>query len=473
VADSDPGSGRPSHPDQPRGDQSVSGAGPVVERVIRARLNAAASPVPAPEPWLSTLADSGEQRLSRVAALGQAAQAAMRLGRASECLAVLTQQRAAAGNDQAALVWALTSSAACRAVFGQLALARADLAQVRQICQNAAPVLAAPFWRFTDVVCHWLGGNWPAALADATALDESQASPVMPTVAGTVIALRIDLMRGLGLAGDFRPLTDRLAASPTAEMNAWAQAGLDADAGRPADAIRRLTEACDTDPSSSQRVALPLVLHRMAEIAFCAGDQRVTSSAADALAELDQAAPVTEILTGLAQAYATGDRMPALRAQQQAVAEGAITLAAEALTVRGRIGDAPGQNLAAAHAAWVRIGAQGRAKAVAAAMRAAGLPEPVAERPRPGPVPAMPGVKGGGVVGGGPRPVDPGQLTERERSLARLVHEGCTNQQIARNLHISVKTVEAYLTRLYRKTSCSSRVDLAVAVTEGRIAVDE
>ena len=113
----------------------------------------------------------------------------------------------------------------------------------------------------------------------------------------------------------------------------------------------------------------------------------MTSSAADALAGLDQAAPVTEILTGLAQAYATGDRMPAVRAQQQAEAEGAITLAAEALTVRGRIGDAPGQNLAAAHAAWVRIGAPGRAAAVAASMRAAGLPEPVAERPRPGPAP--------------------------------------------------------------------------------------
>jgi DNA-binding NarL/FixJ family response regulator len=50
-----------------------------------------------------------------------------------------------------------------------------------------------------------------------------------------------------------------------------------------------------------------------------------------------------------------------------------------------------------------------------------------------------------------------------------LVHEGRTNQQIAHVLNISIKTVEAYLTRLYRKTSCSSRVDLAVAVTERRL----
>jgi DNA-binding CsgD family transcriptional regulator len=64
-------------------------------------------------------------------------------------------------------------------------------------------------------------------------------------------------------------------------------------------------------------------------------------------------------------------------------------------------------------------------------------------------------------------------LTARERSVALLVREGRTNQQIARALDISVKTVEAYLTRLYRKTGCSSRVELAVAVTERRLQLGE
>jgi hypothetical protein len=39
--------------------------------------------------------------------------------------------------------------------------------------------------------------------------------------------------------------------------------------------------------------------------------------------------------------------------------------------------------------------------------------------------------------------------------------------------HISVKTVEASLTRVYRKTSGASRVDLAVAVTQHRIQVGD
>jgi DNA-binding NarL/FixJ family response regulator len=143
-----------------------------------------------------------------------------------------------------------------------------------------------------------------------------------------------------------------------------------------------------------------------------------------------------------------------VRALEVAEAAGAGMLAAEALTAAGQVGEAAA--LSATHAAWGRIGAPGKARAVAAAMRAAGLPAPIAHYP----------------VGQAPA-ADPDALTARERALCRLVHEGRTNQQIARALHISVKTVEAYLTRVYRKTECGSRVELAVAVTERRIQVDD
>src|SRR5258707_14875132 len=105
-------------------------------------------------------------------------------------------------------------------------------------------------------------------------------------------------------------------------MSAWALAGLDADDGRPADALRRLADVCDVGARSVYRMALPLVLHRMAEIAFSQGDQDVISFAARALAGLDQAAPLNKILTGLAQAYATRDPGPAMRALHPPEAEG-------------------------------------------------------------------------------------------------------------------------------------------------------
>jgi DNA-binding NarL/FixJ family response regulator len=352
------------------------------------------------------------------------------------------------------LVWALTSSAACRSTFAQLGRARADLAEVRTLCRHAAPLLAEPFWRFAETLCNWLEGNWAAAHAGATRLDEDGASPVSPAIAGTVTALRVELLRGLGLAHECGPLAERLTSGEPAEMSAWALAGLDADEGRPGDALRRLADVCDVGARTVYRTALPLVLHRMAEIAFQQGDQDVTSFAAGALAGLDQAAPLNQILAGLARAYATRDPQPAVRAQAVAEAAGAGTLAAEALTAAGQVGDVAA--LTAAHAAWSRFGVPGKARAVAAAMRAAGLPAPMPHY-RAFQSPAA----------------DPDALTARERALCRLVHEGRTNQQIARALHISVKTVEAYLTRIYRKTKCSSRVELAVAITERRIQLDD
>jgi DNA-binding CsgD family transcriptional regulator len=407
--------------------------------------------------WRASLVDHAEQRLSRVAALGDAAQAALLTGRASDCLAVLPQQRAVAGRDQAPLVWALTMSSVFRAVLGQVMAARADLAEAQRVCHYAAPLLADPFWRFTGIVCHWLEGGWAAAQTEIAALEAGQLSPVTPMFTEIIAALRTELLRGLDRPPERAQLAGQLTTATGTGLAAWALAGLDIDAGHPEAAVRRLAEACgDAAQRGVHGPVLPLMLHRMAEAGYIHGDRDVTQSAAAALAALDRAAPLTEILAGLAQAYATGDPGPARAAQQRAEAEGIRTLAAEALAVRGRIGDEPAVTLAAAYVAWHRLGIPGRAHAIAAAMSAAGLPVPVADRQ------ASLGAAAG-----------PVPLTARERGLARLVYEGRTNQQIAHALDISVKTVEAYLTRLYRKTSCASRVELAVAVTEQRIPLDD
>ena len=404
---------------------------------------------------MSTLSDGSERPVARVAALSEIAQAALRLGRVSECLATLAEQRKVAGDDPAAQVWALTSSAACRSVFGQLSQARADLAAAKKACYYTTPLLAEPFWRFTDVVCNWLGGNWAEALADATHIQANQVTAFPAVLAGTVAALRMELLRGLGVPGEIRQLANVVDAAGPAELSAWARAGLDVDEGRPRDALRRLADVCDVGERSVYRTALPLVLYRMAQTAFACGERDVATFAAAALAEQDAAAPVNAVLAGLAETYATRSPAPARRAQELAEAEGAAMLVAEALTARGQVGDDPVATLCAAHAAWERIGAAARARAVAAAMRDAGLPAP------------QPSIQAaGGTPDRGPVP-----LTARERSVAMLVHEGRTNQQIAHMLNISVKTVEAYLTRLYRKTSCSSRVELAVAVTERRLGL--
>ncbi|PZG80728.1 helix-turn-helix transcriptional regulator, partial [Streptomyces sp. NTH33] len=60
-------------------------------------------------------------------------------------------------------------------------------------------------------------------------------------------------------------------------------------------------------------------------------------------------------------------------------------------------------------------------------------------------------------------------LASMERQVAALVMEGATNREIAARLYVSVKTVEATLTRVYRKLGIRSRVDI-VRLAAGRRA---
>ena len=53
------------------------------------------------------------------------------------------------------------------------------------------------------------------------------------------------------------------------------------------------------------------------------------------------------------------------------------------------------------------------------------------------------------------------RLTPTEKAIAQLAAQGYTNQEIARELVISVKTVEANLTKIYVKLGVRSRTGLA------------
>ncbi|WIX93032.1 AAA family ATPase [Amycolatopsis sp. DG1A-15b] len=61
-------------------------------------------------------------------------------------------------------------------------------------------------------------------------------------------------------------------------------------------------------------------------------------------------------------------------------------------------------------------------------------------------------------------PSELAQLSGREREISRLVSDGRTNQQIARTLGLSHKTVETYLARIFKKLALCSRAQLATIV---------
>ncbi len=62
------------------------------------------------------------------------------------------------------------------------------------------------------------------------------------------------------------------------------------------------------------------------------------------------------------------------------------------------------------------------------------------------------------------------QLTARERDVLRLIAQGYTYKEIARELYISVKTVESHVSSVLRKLQLSSRHQLTRWAAERRLA---
>ena len=61
----------------------------------------------------------------------------------------------------------------------------------------------------------------------------------------------------------------------------------------------------------------------------------------------------------------------------------------------------------------------------------------------------------------GRRPADAHELTTREREIAELVAGGLANKEVATRLFVSLRTVEATLTKVYAKLEVRSRTELA------------
>jgi DNA-binding CsgD family transcriptional regulator len=120
---------------------------------------------------------------------------------------------------------------------------------------------------------------------------------------------------------------------------------------------------------------------------------------------------------------------------------------ARAHLVLGELDIAAGENLVAAYRMFDELSALPWRRRSGGAMRARGVRVP------------RPAQRAGGT------------LTDAEERLVRLVADGLTNRQIAAATHYSEKTVEVYLSRVYAKTGCASRVKLVQAVASGALAL--
>ncbi|MEW2353938.1 AAA family ATPase [Spirillospora sp. NPDC029432] len=229
------------------------------------------------------------------------------------------------------------------------------------------------------------------------------------------------------------------------------------NAGRHDEGAAALLDACG-DPSDPKLD--PSTLLSCAELlAFTEsgrkeGDPARWAEIADVLGTIG--VPADAGLIRLAHAHAARPADPARAAVL-------ATEAAALLTGAGRRLEAGRAELAAGmahHAAGDREPARARLRAAAALFEACGAAALTAQTVRE--------QRRLGVRVAGPRPGGSGEepfgLSPREYEIASLVAQGCTNQQVAEKLFLSVRTVETHLSRVFRKLGVSSRVGVATAL---------
>jgi DNA-binding NarL/FixJ family response regulator len=196
----------------------------------------------------------------------------------------------------------------------------------------------------------------------------------------------------------------------------------------------------------------PAAAADLADALLARGDTHAAASAV-ALAEAAAArAGPGRAVAGLARAALLLARSDPAAAAAAAItsreaAAGAPLLSARALLTAGKAHAAAGDRAAAvaallrAHAALDGFGAVRRRDEAASELRRLGHR---VQRPA--------------------RTTDGGPLTAREREIAELVARGRTNREIAEELVLSPRTIEAHLRNIYGKLDVRSRVELTRAI---------
>ncbi len=199
--------------------------------------------------------------------------------------------------------------------------------------------------------------------------------------------------------------------------------------------------------ASSDRVGvLAVTLARTVDVLLAADDLPGARAANDRLQALptDETATAMNMLQLRASAVVDGDLEAARHARELSVERGLEFDAARSLATIGSM-TADAAILLEAYRDLGGLGATYQQRAVANELRRLGRRVPAG-------------------------PSGAGTLTAVEQDVAALVAQGLTNRQVALRTSLSSKTVEVYLSRIYGKTGFRSRVELAVAVNDGRLA---
>ncbi|KII00202.1 hypothetical protein LP52_02460 [Streptomonospora alba] len=288
--------------------------------------------------------------------------------------------------------------------------------------------------------------DWSQAMSAVRELELSYSTDTLAHQAARLLAA--DMCAARGESRQAAWWLGRVVPSPQpVAMRAWVRIGLFSRAGDHRRAVRLALRAGRRLRRSGPHVGLFLLLIRAVQIAVSIDDRH---GAAELLEETELLCRETGTDTQEALLLARG-----LVHRDVELAESATELTREredlpslldSCLAIARFAEDPRPWLREAHELATRCGASVLLEHIRAVARERGVPAPR-------------------VRGRGAQAVT-------EQRIVELVGEGLTNGQIALRLQLSEKTVENHLTRLFARTGCRSRVELAAVSLGGRLTRD-
>lgn len=391
-------------------------------------------------------------------ALGALAQVAALRGDLRRHRSLLdSARREGAVTPRPSQVWLLAAAANQQAWLG-LGTEAADLVgQARRARESFGADAYRPAVELAAATVSWLAGDWEEAVARAGAAMEGAEGSGMGLASTWISPVLILVAADRAEVAEARRWLERISSGQAPQvahshLYSWAEARLLRLTGQPDMALERLERTLDQQAERGIRLGLPFLLWEAAAAAGESGQRGLAQAhlqSLEALAgELDS--PLAGAAANQTRLEVEGDLGAGEAARQAFDALGMAFHVALSDLHLGLVAPEAGR-LVGAYRVFESMGADPWRRRAGMGLRRLG--EPVPRRSRR-------------------RSTDAGLSPLQER-IARLVADGLSNREIATTLAVSVRTVENYLSIIYRNSGCRSRAELVAALVSGRIVLDQ
>jgi DNA-binding CsgD family transcriptional regulator len=291
----------------------------------------------------------------------------------------------------------------------------------------------------------WMRGNWSQTLIELRRSTLDGARSGAHVMQGSLSALQALILTASGEPNRALELLDAVKDPiwSTRALVSYAKALARRECGSTDTALVHLTSDCDELLQFGAMNDMEWVLSELADLQTEAGLHVTAENTLHQLLSLKSATDpgLRTTLVERASAIVRRDLDAALRSVDTAKETGLPFEEARGRMLAVDLGAPPKLHLGAALGIFDSLGALSWQRRAVADLRRHGIHIPRSSDPK-----------------------QPTSLTGTESRLVDLVGRGMSNKQIALELNYSVKTVEVYLSRLYRKLDCTSRIGLIRAV---------